>query len=100
MLSLWVSFILPCFSISFGFAMEFLVSIDRRGRLLIPVDVRRRLGIRDGSRVLLRVRDDGVLEVVPFDKLLREVSEVFDSKFRDWREEDHEAGKKLEDMVR
>lgn len=80
--------------------MEFLVSIDRRGRLLIPVDVRRRLGIRDGSRVLLKVRDDGVLEVVPFDKLLREVSEVFDSKFRDWREEDHEAGKKLKDMVR
>lgn len=83
-----------------GLRMETVVVIDSRGRILIPSEVRKRLGIRGGSRLLVRVRDDNVIELVPLDKLFEEVSKIFEDRFRDWREEDHEASKLLEALVK
>ena len=80
--------------------MEIVVAVDDRGRVLIPREVRRRLGIRGKSRMLLRVRGDGVIELIPLDKLFREVSEIFERRFRDWREEDHEATRLLKSLVK
>ena len=80
--------------------MEIVVTVDERGRVLIPGEIRRRLGIKGRSRLLLRVRDDGVIELVPLDRLYKEVSRVFEDKFRDWREESHEASRILEKLVR
>lgn len=80
--------------------MEYVVSIDERGRVLIPGEVRRRVGLRGRSRVLVRVREDGVIELIPLEKLFSEVSKIFEEKFRGWREEEHEASRILEDLVR
>ncbi|RLG84822.1 MAG: AbrB family transcriptional regulator [Thermoprotei archaeon] len=80
--------------------MEYVVSIDERGRVLIPGEVRRRVGLKGRSRVLVRVREDGVIELVPLEKLFSEVSKIFEEKFRGWREEEHEASRILEDLVR
>jgi len=80
--------------------MEYVVSIDERGRVLIPGEVRRRVGLKGRSRVLVRVREDGVIELIPLEKLFSEVSKIFEEKFRGWREEEHEASRILEDLVR
>ena len=80
--------------------MERVVTLDVRGRVLIPGEVRRKLGIRGRSKLLLRVRDDGVIELIPLNKLYTEVSRVFEVKFRGWREESHEASRILEELMR
>ncbi len=41
-----------------------------------------------------------MIEIEPLNRLLDEVSRVFDAKFRDWREENHEASKTLRSLVK
>ncbi len=83
-----------------GIPMEMVATVDERGRLLIPGEIRRRIGLSGKTRVLVRVREDKVLEIVPLNVLLEDVRKLFDEKFRDWREEDHEASKLLQEMVK
>ncbi len=75
--------------------MEYVVIVDDRGRIVLPVEVRRKLGIRGKRKVLLRVRDDNIIEIIVLDKLYNDVVKVFEEKFKNWREEDHEASKLL-----
>ncbi len=79
--------------------MEYVVVIDERGRIVLPSAVRKRLNIRGKGKVVVRLRSDGVIELIPLSKLRREVEEVFEEKFREWREEDHEASRLLREMV-
>ena len=80
--------------------MEIVVTIDERGRIIIPVRVRRKLGVKAGDKFLLRAMDDGVIELIPLSKLYREVAGVFEEKFRGWQEDLHEASRVLNLMVR
>ncbi len=79
--------------------MEYVVTIDERGRIVIPAEVRRRLGIRGKRRVLLRVKGSGSLEIVLSDRIYEEVARAFEEKFKGWREEDHEASRLALRMV-
>uniref|UniRef100_A0A7J3X8N6 AbrB/MazE/SpoVT family DNA-binding domain-containing protein n=1 Tax=Thermofilum pendens TaxID=2269 RepID=A0A7J3X8N6_THEPE len=79
--------------------MDYVVTVDDRGRVLLPVDVRRRLGLRKGSKLILRVVEGGRLEAIPLERELERVAEVFKRKFAGWREEDHEATTTLLGMV-
>jgi len=78
--------------------LEYVVVMDKRGRIVIPAEVRRRLGLKGGHRVLLRVKDDG-MELLIIDRIYGDVVAVFEEKFKGWKEEDHEASKLLGRMV-
>jgi len=80
--------------------MEFVVAIDERGRILIPGKIRKILGVKGKDRFLLRVRDDGVIELIPLGKMYSVVSKIFENKFKGWREESHEASKILKELVK
>ncbi|MHA1589683.1 MAG: AbrB/MazE/SpoVT family DNA-binding domain-containing protein [Candidatus Njordarchaeales archaeon] len=80
--------------------MEYVVIIDERGRLVLPSEVRKRLGIEGRSRVLIRVKGDGTVELYPLNKLYEEVSRVFEEKFNGWKEEAHEASKLLSSLLK
>ena len=73
--------------------------MDDRGRLVLPREVREAVGLGAGSRLLVRLRSDGVIELVPFDRLYEKVTRVFRERLRGWREEEHEAYKLLEKLV-
>ena len=79
--------------------MEKVVFIDNRGRLVIPREIRRFMGIEKGCKVIVRVRNEDVIEVVILDKLRNKLAKIFNDKFRGWREEDHEASKFLSKLV-
>ena len=83
-----------------GKGMSYVVTIDDRGRILLPADVRRKLGLRKGSKLVLRVAEGGRLEAVPLERELERVAEVFRRRFAGWREEDHEATALLFGVVR
>jgi AbrB family looped-hinge helix DNA binding protein len=63
-------------------AMSETVLIDDRGRIELPSDVRRALGVRPGDRLALSVHD-GRLEVTPetnpFDALAEAAQSEFDA---------------------
>ena len=41
--------------------MEHIVKVTRRGQTTIPVDVRRRFHIREGSRLVVEARGDAIV---------------------------------------
>lgn len=43
---------------------RFPMTLDERGRLVLPAQLRRRLGLRPGSRLIATVDADGVLHLV------------------------------------
>ena len=79
--------------------MSYVVVVDDRGRILLPADVRKRLRLKRGSKLVLRVLEDDRLEAVPLEKELEKVADAFRRKFAGWREEDHEATAALLKMV-
>jgi len=79
--------------------MEIVTKIDNRGRILIPRNIRKKMGIKGEMKVLLRLKENNVIEVVPIDKLYAEVAEIFSSKFKGWKEEEHEASNIIKSLV-
>ena len=47
--------------------------LERSGRILIPVAVRRQLGLSEGSQVLVKVEDSGALQVISRSQALAKV---------------------------
>jgi AbrB family looped-hinge helix DNA binding protein len=47
--------------------------LEKSGRILIPAAVRRKLGLSEGSQVLVKVADSGTLEVTSRSQALAQV---------------------------
>jgi len=55
-------------------AMEtYAARLEKSGRILIPAAVRRKLGLSEGSQVLVKVADSGALEVTSRAQALAQV---------------------------
>jgi len=80
--------------------MEYVVTINERGRIVLPSEVRRLLGIKGKSKVIIKVRSNGIIELIPFNKIYNEVARVFEEKFQGRKEEDQEASKLLFKLVK
>jgi AbrB family looped-hinge helix DNA binding protein len=74
----------------------YMVVVDDRGRIHLPDDVRKRLGLKRGSKLILRILADGSLEAVPLEKVV----DAFRRKLAGWKEEEHEATATLLKMVK
>jgi AbrB family looped-hinge helix DNA binding protein len=48
-----------------------------RGRLVLPAEVRRRLDLKDGERLILTVEEDGSLRLVSARMLARQLKGLF-----------------------
>jgi len=78
-------------------SVEYEVSIDRQGRIVIPAPIRKALGIIGGGKLLLRLRN-GKVELIPVDKSLEErvsrwVEEVLKTKVEPFSEKVKEEWK-------
>ncbi|HLF71420.1 MAG TPA: AbrB/MazE/SpoVT family DNA-binding domain-containing protein [Dehalococcoidia bacterium] len=49
--------------------------VDAQGRIVIPAEIREKLGLEPGTRVILTVKD-GALEIQSRDKAIRRVQEM------------------------
>lgn len=45
-------------------SIQHSVQLGVRGRLVLPAAVRKTLGLREGDRLVIRLREDGVIELV------------------------------------
>jgi len=71
------------------------VTIDEKGRLVIPKDARRRAGIKPRSRLLVKVRGPGIIELRDYETLSQAVQKVAVKKLTGWREAEHREEKLL-----
>ena len=55
----------------------YYLNLGNRGRLVLPAQVRRRLGIRDGHRLMLTIESDGSLRLVSLHEQIRKLEGVF-----------------------
>lgn len=69
--------------------MSETITLDEKGRLVLPKRVRERAGIKLGSTLLADVRGPGVVELRDSAVLLEKVQRVAAKKLSGWREEDH-----------
>ncbi len=75
--------------------MSIIVRVDSKGRIMLPKDIRERLGINPGSHILLEVRGEKeiLLKVIHKDPS-EELAEIL-SDFKFTRKERVEASKLL-----
>lgn len=71
------------------------VTIDEKGRLVLPKDARRRAGIKPRSRLLVEVRGPGIIELRDYEMLSLAVQKVAAKKLAGWKEEKHREEKLL-----
>jgi AbrB family looped-hinge helix DNA binding protein len=75
--------------------MSETVTIDRKGRLVLPKRVRERAGIRPRTKLLAEVRGPGIVELRDSTALLEKVREVAAKKLTGWKEAEHEEDRTL-----
>lgn len=71
------------------------VTIDERGRIVLPNDARRKAGIKPKAKLLVEVRGAGIIELKDYDLLTREVNKIATKKLTGWKEEEHKEEKTL-----
>ncbi len=40
--------------------MEYVLRVDRQGRVVLPVELRRKLGVKDGGSIILRKKNNRI----------------------------------------
>ena len=75
--------------------MAYSVSIDKKGRLVLPKESRQRAGISEKSRLVVEVKGPGIIQLRDYDALLQEVHKVASKKLKGWKEEEHKEEKLL-----
>jgi AbrB family looped-hinge helix DNA binding protein len=53
------------------------VTVTDRGRIVLPVEIRKRLKIRDGDRVAVAIEEDGTIEIETLDVAIRKMRGMF-----------------------
>ena len=56
---------------------RYTVAMGARGRIVVPARLREQMQLAEGDRLVLRVRDDGVLEVVSLREQLDKLRGIF-----------------------
>ena len=67
------------------------MNMDKKGRIVIPKDVRDAAKITVPARLLAIAKDRGRIELVIVDTTMKTAKAIAKRKFAGWREEDHEA---------
>ena len=67
------------------------VSMDKKGRIVIPKDIRDAAKIKVPAKLLAIAKDKGKIELIIVDAKMNTAKAIAKRKFAGWKEEDHEA---------
>jgi AbrB family looped-hinge helix DNA binding protein len=67
------------------------VTVDDKGRLVLPKKVREEARIKANAVLLVDVKEEGRVELIDPEALMRKAREIAKVKLQGWTEEDHEA---------
>ena len=76
------------------------VTMDEKGRIVIPKDVRDAAKIKVPAKLLAIAKDKGKIELIIVDAEMKTAKAIAERKFAGWREEDHEADEQALKLLR
>jgi bifunctional DNA-binding transcriptional regulator/antitoxin component of YhaV-PrlF toxin-antitoxin module len=65
--------------------------MDKKGRIVIPKDVRDAASINVPAKLLAIAKDKGKIELIRVDVEMKTAKAIAKRKFAGWKEEEHEA---------
>jgi len=65
--------------------------MDKKGRIVIPKDIRDAAKIKVPAKLLAIAKDKGKIELIIVDAKMNTAKAIAKRKFAGWKEEDHEA---------
>lgn len=77
--------------------MGVVVTVDKKGRIVLPKKIRESVEIRTPGKVLILSRGKRI-EIVPVDARLLRARKIASRKLKDWKEEEHRGEKLLMGM--
>jgi len=77
-----------------------IVSIDKKGRLVLPKKVRTEAGIGLEKRLVARATGIGRVELFDPEVLEAKAMEIGEKKLAGWKEESHQAAGYVEELVK
>ena len=60
-----------------AYAANYGVEMGERGRVVIPAEVRQRLDLKEGEKMVLVVQDDGSIKLTPWKTVLKNTAGMF-----------------------
>jgi AbrB family looped-hinge helix DNA binding protein len=76
------------------------VSIDKKGRLVLPKKIRQEAHISVGTKLIAKARGEGRVELLDPETLVNKAQEIGAKKLSGWREDAHEATANLLNSMR
>ncbi len=70
--------------------LETTVIISSKGQVVIPKELRNSASIHEGDKMLIRVREDDVIELVPLKKDIEDLFNIFPIAYEENRVSDDE----------
>lgn len=77
---------------------KLVVSIDEKGRLVLPKEARSRAGIRTPGKLLVTI-EPGAVKLIPIELIKENVRKIAREKLKDWKEDEHEATKLIKSLI-
>lgn len=68
--------------------LETTVILSSKGQVVIPKELRNSANLHEGEKMLIRVREDNVIELVPLKKDVEELFNIFPIAYEENRLED------------
>lgn len=68
--------------------LESTVILSSKGQVVIPKELRNSANIHEGQKMLIRIREDNVIELVPLKKNIEELFNIFPIAYERNRVED------------
>jgi AbrB family looped-hinge helix DNA binding protein len=81
------------------FEMAKAVVMDRKGRLVVPKDVREAAGIKAPASLVIEAEGEGRVALYSMEKKLERARQIGKKKLAGWVEEKHEATRFAERLV-
>ncbi len=67
------------------------LNMDKKGRIVIPKDVRDAAKMKAPAKLLAVAKDKGKIELIIVDTEMKTAKAIAKRKFTGWKEKDHEA---------
>lgn len=75
--------------------LEATITLSSKGQVVIPKNLRDSVNLHDGERLLARVREDNVIELIPLKKSVEELFAIFPKSYEKNRIDDNELIRKM-----
>lgn len=80
--------------------MATVVTIDQKGRMVIPKRLREKANIHVPGKLVMVSKEEGCIEIIQAEEDLKRAKRIAAQKLKGWREEAHKGEQVLREIIR